>query len=433
MRANSEEANAPGPDPTTQRVIKFGGTSVTGGDRIDTIVEVVRDRLPSCRPVLVVSAFAQVTTLLERAAFSARDGEVSDAVTRLRGIHQDAVRDMTASSQEIGPIVDELLRDCEDRIRRIASESACSAQTLDEVLSYGERLSSVIITEGLVRRGIDAVRVDAADIVVTDANHGDARADLDATRFRVIGALPAFPVVPVVTGFLGATESGVRTTLGREGSDYSAAVLAWAIEAETVEIWTDVDGVMTADPRIVSDARPLRYLSYAELFELSSWGAKVVHPKTVRPLQERSIALSIRNTTAPSDPGTRVGLEEPTRGRSVPLGVAHLDVDALRSPGRGEPSTERTRHELSGLLGELDRINHPTAIVSVVGPLDGAGTPTLAALAEAVRREGIVVHGVSESPSGLAVSVAVDADQSDATVRVLHEAVFAPVPETSHA
>jgi len=433
MTANRGEVNGPGPDPTIRSVIKFGGTSVTGGDRIDTIVDVVRSRVRSSRPILVVSAFAQVTTLLEQAAFSARDGEVSDAVGRLRGIHEAAVRDMTGSSEEIGAVVDELLRDCEERIARIASEAACSARMLDDVLSYGERLSSVIIAAGLVQRGIDAVRVDAADVIVTDANHGDARADLDATRDRVIAALPTFPVVPVVTGFLGATESGVRTTLGREGSDYSAAVIAWAVEADSVEIWTDVDGVMTADPRIVSDARPLRYLSYAELFELSSWGAKVVHPKTVRPLEERSITLSIRNTTAPSDPGTRVGREEPTRGRSIPLGVAHLDVDALRTPGRGEPSTELTRHELSGLLEQLDRIDHPTAIVSVVGLPDGAGAPTASALAEHARREGIDVHGISESPSGHVVSIAVDVRASDATVRVLHEAVFVPVQDALHA
>jgi aspartate kinase len=428
MAPERQAPDVAGRRPDAVRVIKFGGTSVTGGDRIDTIGAVVRDRLSSCRPIVVVSAFANVTTLLERAAYAARDGEDPEAFDRLRTIHEQAARDMAASAIEVQATVATLLEECESHLVQIASSGVCSPRTLDEVLSYGERLSSAIITASLVDRGIDAVRVDAADVVVTDANYGDARADLSATRGRVGQALPDFPSVPIVTGFLGATMEGVRTTLGREGSDYSAAVLAWATGAREVEIWTDVDGVMTADPRVVTGARPLRHLSYTELFELSSWGAKVVHPKTVRPLEERSIDLFIRNTTSPTDPGTRVGPVGRDERKGGPLGVTHLDVDALLAPGRGEPSAAESRRELTGLLEELRRIEGPTSAVTVVGSLEAAGVPDGATLVEIVRSEGIAVHGISASPSGRAVSIGVSAHDADAAVRALHRALFSFVP-----
>ena len=289
------------------RVIKFGGTSVTRGDRIDTIAAVVSDRFRTSRPVVVVSAFAQVTTLLERAALAARSGEHGEVFGQIRAIHDAAVRSMTDSASTVSATVGHLLTECAHLLDRIASVGECSPETLDEILAFGERLSSTIITYGLVGRGVAACAIDAADLMVTDANCSDARADLEATRRRLHAVLPAQPAVPIVTGFIGATPAGVRTTLGREGSDYSAAVLAWGLRAEAVEIWTDVDGIMTADPRVVTDARPLRHLTYDELLELTSWGAKVIHPKTVRPLRDLGIVLTVRNTLAPEDPGTRVG------------------------------------------------------------------------------------------------------------------------------
>jgi aspartate kinase len=413
---------------SSARVIKFGGTSVTGADRVDTIADVVRDRVAACRPILVVSAFAEVTAILERAAIAARDGDWSQDFTRLTGIHADAVQGMTDPDPTIQSTVEALLRECERLLSGIATERTCSPERLDDVLSFGERLSSMIVTAGLVQRGIPAVRVDAADVIVTDVNHGDARADLEATRLRIGDTLPGSPAVPVVTGFIGATPAGVRTTLGREGSDYTAAVLAWCLRAEGVEIWTDVDGVMTADPQVVADARSLRHMSYDELFELASWGAKVVHPKTVRPLRELDITLTIRNTISPSDPGTRVGPAGPNVTRPDPLGVTRLDVQALIAPGHGEPSTEESRHELEGLLRELDEIDDDASVVTVVGRRDSGVGHDATFIADLVRAEGIVVYGVAEAASGRAVSLGVGRGDADFAVRTIHHALLSRVP-----
>ncbi len=416
------------------RVIKFGGTSVTGGDRIDTIAGVVRDRVSSCRPILVVSAFAQVTSILERAAIAAPNGEWSEDFTRLTGIHADAVLGMTDSDPTIQSMLEALLRECERLLSGIASERTCSPERLDDVLSFGERLSSEIITAGLIHRGIPAVPVDAADMIVTDVNHGDARVDLEATRLRIGDTLAETRAVPVVSGFIGATPVGVRTTLGREGSDYTAAVLAWCLRAKGVEIWTDVDGVMTADPRVVADARSLRHLSYDELFELSSWGAKVVHPKTVRPLRELDIPLTIRNTISPSDPGTRVGPAGPNAERPNPLGVTRLDVEALLAPGHGDPSTKESRHELEGLLRELDGIDQEASVVTVVGRRDSGAGHDMTCITELVRAEGITVYGVAEAPSGRTVSLGVGRGNADSAVRTIHQALFSSVQsDTLHA
>jgi len=343
MDVDGDEARKVNGDPTRPRVIKFGGTSVTGGDRIDTIAEVITDRLTTSQPVVVVSAFANVTTLLERAALAALDGTHERVLSQLRAIHEAAVRSMTNGAPDLGARVDDLLTGCRHRLDSVASAGACSPETLDEVLAFGERLSSSIITGGLVSRGLAVRALDAAGLVVTDANFGDARADLEATRRRLDLLCPATsgaartPPVPIVTGYIGATPDGARTTLGREGSDYSAAVLAWGLRAEAVEIWTDVDGIMTADPRVVADARPLRDLTYAELLELTSWGAKVVHPKTVRPLRELGIGLTIRNTLSPSDPGTHIGPTGRRPERHGVFGVTRIDSDELVAMSR-EPA-----------------------------------------------------------------------------------------------
>ena len=410
------------------RVVKFGGSSVTGVDRIDTIAAVTRDRLGRCRPVLVVSAFAKVTATLERMALAAARGdETTVELDRLFALHRQAVRDMAEADPEVLGRVDRLLADCARLISEIAAARACSPPDLDHVLSFGERLSSQIVTAALVRRGIPAECVDAAHVVVTDANHGNARADFGATRRRVVSRVAGRPGVPVVTGFLGATEAGVRTTLGREGSDYTGAVLASCLTAEGLEIWTDVDGIMTADPRIVPDAHPLRHLSYDELFDLTSWGAKVVHPKTVEPLREQRIPLTIRNTGAPSDAGTTIGPSD-AGGRSGPLGVTCVDLAALRAPGHGTPSTAETRRRLEGLLGALDAHDTDASIVTVVGRRASPLELDARAVAEALAEHEIGAIAVAEPVPGRIVSVAVRRRDADAALRAAHRAAFARIP-----
>jgi aspartate kinase len=405
------------------RVIKFGGTSVTGGDRIDTIAAVVRRTLDTHRPIVVVSAFAKVTTLLEQAASSAVLGTHSETYDVLRAVHADAVASMTESSAELRASVDELLRECLAHLEAIAEEQKCSPQRLDEILAFGERLSSMIISVGLTERGIATHTVDAGDLIVTDAHHGDARADLKATRDRLQVMATRWIDVPIVTGFLGATPSGVRTTLGREGSDYSASIVAWALQADDVEIWTDVDGVMTADPRVVSDAHPLRHLTYDELFELASWGAKVVHPKTVRPLRELAIPLTIRNTLSPGDQGTRVGPNEDEGERRGRLGVVQLTSNTI-------DATDDGGHHLlpEEMTAVLDQMPSPYSVVTAVGDLHDPGAPgTLDGLCERMTEVGVTVHEVIEGSSKRSISYVVALSDGDAVVRMVHDALFPSV------
>jgi len=357
------------------RVLKFGGTSVTGAARLDGIARIVRFRLQECRPVLVVSAFAGVTELLRRAAVLAAARGASEgtqgadaftqdadaAMREIETIHREALAGMTEGYTEVSEAVEELLSEADRLIRGIGLLGECSARTLDQVLSLGERLSSRIVAAGLTERGLQAHPVDALDIIVTDEQHGEAEVNFEQTETRAARLLADEFSVPVVTGFIGGTVSGERATLGQGGSDYSAAVLGWALRAEEVEIWTDVSGVMTADPRTVSDARPLRALGYNELLELSHWGARVVHPKTVRPLRERGIPLSIRNTLSPDDPGTRVTHRAllPTSG---PVrGIASIDrVVLLQLNGFGRGSSSVSVR----FLQALDEANCPVLLLS---------------------------------------------------------------------
>jgi aspartate kinase len=402
------------------RVIKFGGTSVTGGDRIDTIAAVVRRTLETHRPIVVVSAFAKVTILLEQAASAAVRGTHAEAYGVVRGVHADAIRSMTESSAELRASVDELLGECLAHLDLIAEEHTCSPRTLDEILAFGERLSSMIISAALIERGIATHTVDAGDLIITDGHHGDARADLEATRDRLQVMAPRWIDVPIVTGFLGATPSGVRTTLGREGSDYSAAILAWGVHADDVEIWTDVDGVMTSDPRLVSDAHPLRHLTYDELFELSSWGAKVVHPKTVRPLRELGIPLTIRNTLSPSDQGTRVGPSEGEGDQPAQLGVVQLTSDTLDATDNGG------RHLLpEDMIALLDEVPTPYSVVTAIGDLHAPGARgRLNGLSESMKGLGVTVHAVLVGSSNRSISYVVDLSAGDAVVRIVHDTLF---------
>lgn len=319
--------------PTTEplegprwRLLKFGGTSVSGAARLDVIARVIAERLETSLPCVVVSAMADVTTLLGRAAVAAAaSGDSDELFTELREMHEREIGPMSGGSPEVRDSVEALIGELGRLLRGIALVGECSPRTMDQVLSIGERLSATLIAGGLAARGVPARAVDAASIVVTDTHHEEAEVDFEATEAGVTRTLVWDGVVPVVTGFLGATPSGDRTTLGRGGSDYSAAVLGWALDAEAVEVWTDVSGVMSADPRTVPEARRIRGLGFAELLELSHWGARVIHPKAVRPVRDRGIPLYIRNTLAPDDPGTRVGPGTEAIGEGPVRGIASID------------------------------------------------------------------------------------------------------------
>jgi aspartate kinase len=284
-------------------VMKFGGTSVEDAAAIDRSCHIVGERL-SRRPFVVVSALAGATNgLLEAGSFAAR-GELGKAMTiadRLEYRHA-----------ELLPSTAEHFVRLRELLKALGAIGEFSPRTQDLVASYGEALSSLIFVDRMKKLGFDAVHVDARQSLVTDERFGKASPIMDVTTSRLEEAsrihLNAGRVV-VMGGYIASTLSGTTTTLGRGGSDYSAAIVGAALNAEEIQIWTDVDGMMTADPRIVTDAWKVKDISFDEASELAYFGAKVLHPLTVLPAVEKKIPVYILNSKKPKGTGTRITLE----------------------------------------------------------------------------------------------------------------------------
>jgi bifunctional aspartokinase / homoserine dehydrogenase 1 len=297
-------------------IIKFGGTSVGTADAIQQAASIAATlRRQDHHIIVVTSAMSGVTDMLLGAARAAIRGErlpVRDIGETLRSKHHAAVTELLSSADErqvVLDAVDQRLAELELLCDAFCVLGEASPRALDAVTSLGERMSVHLLAGALRAQGAPAVPIDAAEIIRTDHAFQAAAPDMIETRRLandMLGPLLADTIVPVVTGFIGATPEGIVTTLGRGGSDYSAAVLGAALDCDEVWIYTDVDGVMTADPRVVAEVRTLETLSYREMSELAYFGAKVLHPKTVLPALERGIPIRIRNTFKPEHPGTMV-------------------------------------------------------------------------------------------------------------------------------
>jgi aspartokinase/homoserine dehydrogenase 1 len=302
-------------------VMKFGGTSVGSPDALRGMAEIVRNnRKAWARAVVVVSAMGGVTDLLLNGTAAAIRGDV-DAVKQMVDAvaqkHSEAIREGGLDS-ETEKAITAATRELENLYHAVTVLREASPRAMDAIASLGERMSIHIVAGYLMRAGVPALPLEASTFLLTDSNFQNASPIMLEIPER---ARPVFePIfkrreVPVVTGFIGATSQGVITTLGRGGSDYSAAIVGVAIQADEVWIYTDVDGVMTADPRVAPEARSLPSLSYREISEMAYYGAKVVHPKTIRPCVERQIPLWIKNTFHPDHPGTVILANgQPTSG-----------------------------------------------------------------------------------------------------------------------
>lgn len=326
------------------RVLKFGGTSVGDAACIERVVEIVRAARRESDVIVVVSAMSGVTNKLMQAAQEAEKGNdagVAVILRQLRTQHDAALHALIQSQEErsrlalrMNQLFEEGDRFCQGTI--LLGESTPRAR--DAISSLGERLSVSLVAATLQERGVASEAIEATELVVTDSSHGAADPWLDLTRERCVERLLPLVrqgVIPVVTGFIGATADGVLTTLGRGGSDYSATILGAAVGANEVIIWTDVDGLLTADPRLVPDACTIAEISYREAAELAFFGAKVLHPKTLRPLVQHGIPLWIRNTFAPQKPGTRITPAGATDGCGVTALTAVGDAAMITVGGPG--------------------------------------------------------------------------------------------------
>jgi aspartate kinase len=297
------------------RVMKFGGTSVGDATRIRKVVEIVREEARASDVVVVVSAMSGVTNRLIEAATQSEAGnrDAAEAIFKeLRDRHNDVVNTLISSIPTRSRINREL-REIREEGERLCQGTAflreLTPRAHDSISSLGERLSARLLAAALVECGVSSEAIDATELVVTDNCHGSADPLMGPTRERCASRLRPLlqrEVIPVVTGFIGATQEGALTTLGRGGSDYSATILGAALDADEVIIWTDVDGLMTADPRLVHGVTTISEISYREAAELAHFGAKVLHPKTLRAVTQCGIPLWIRTTFAPERLGTRV-------------------------------------------------------------------------------------------------------------------------------
>ena len=323
-------------------VMKFGGTSMGSVDGMRTAAALVHSS-KSSHPIVVLSAMGGVTDMLldagERAISGAED-EVADILSAIRSRHDTAISDLIpdegrAAALKVGlePIWEEMQK----VLTGVLLLRELSTRSRDLIGSFGERLIVPILAEHLSQNGDLAEPIDARSFIVTKEEADFALVDFPETRKRCrkLKEIVEDGRVPILTGFICATPEGVTTTLGRGGSDYSASIVGHCVEADEIQIWTDVDGVMTADPRMVPSARALRQISYKEAAEMSYFGAKVLHPKTIMPAADLNIAIHIKNTFNPRAAGTLITSESPKIHQGVKTVTSITGVSLVSIEGRG--------------------------------------------------------------------------------------------------
>ncbi|HVA96535.1 MAG TPA: aspartate kinase [Candidatus Acidoferrales bacterium] len=284
-------------------VMKFGGTSVSTGKNIRTIGEITR-REKESTPVIVVSALSGMTDLLLTVL---KERDRVQVFEQIKEKHSRLAKDVWGGEypKEIDMYSDQCLRE----INQLLQTKQNVKEKSDAIVSYGERMSSFLITQALTSFGITSQQVIATDLIVTNDNFGLAEFLPKPTKKNIQkNLLPLLQngIVPVVTGYIGSTVDKKITTLGRGGSDYSATIIGYSLNVEEVQIWTDVDGILTTDPRVINDSYLIEKVSYREAAELATFGAKVLHPRTIRPAQQADIPVRVLNTTHPNNKGTLI-------------------------------------------------------------------------------------------------------------------------------
>jgi aspartate kinase len=464
----SKRAHAP------LHVMKFGGTSVGDAAAIRKVAEIVGDARDS-RLVVVVSAMAGVTNkLIEAAKLAAADNRtaVQAIFDELRERHRVALGgliDSVAVRRRVDQDIECVLQEGERLCEGAARSRALTPPAHDAISSLGERMSAPLVAAALAQCGVATEAIEATKLIQTDACHGSANPHLEATSQRCqeqLDPLLRAGIVPVVTGFIAATADGVLTTLGRGGSDYSATILAAALGADAATIWTDVDGMMTADPQFVPDAATIVKISYREAAELAQFGAKVLHPKTLAPVTMCGIPLWVRNTFAPHRGGTRIvavansiegevkgvaaladAVLVPLRGAeitSVPhvLGrvysaaanagahvlviaqsPAHNGVSLAVAASVAEQAVDSLRREFAEDLAkkrlEQIHLDHAIAIVTAVGNNLRSSNPA-GRICAALGREGVNIIAIARGPSGGNVSAIVEKQDMRAALEAVH-------------
>jgi aspartate kinase len=456
-------------------VMKFGGTSVGSAERMRVAARIAAGERKNRPVAVVVSAMSKVTDLLLGTMRHAEAGDragIVDNLAALRSRHEEACRELLPEAQQAGVLasVHKIVGEFERIVNGMAMLGERPPRSVDEAVAVGERLSALLLSEHLKAEGTPAAAVNARDVVVTDAVFGNASPLMEPTRVKARAKLLPLlrqGTLPVITGFNGATADGRPTTLGRGGSDFSASILSAALDASELWIWTDVDGIMSADPRLVPDAEVLAEVTYAEAAELAYAGAKVLHPRTLAPLAEKKIPVWSKNSFALEKPGTKIvpaisaanGARAVTSMAGVALvslepaspelsgvqvmaraldAVARANVEVLLFSSSSyrqnfcflvrEEELERSVEALESALAlELaHHYVHPIHVDRDVGLLAAVGEgmqgkPGLAGrIFTAISRERVNIIAIAQGSSELTIAVVVRRDGLERAVRAVH-------------
>ena len=435
-------------------VMKFGGSSVATSERIRNVVEIVKGRLPR-KPVLVVSAFRGVTDELFKLGEEAVKGQ-APSVDKIRQRHEDTAKEM---GLEPGLLKNELA-ELEVLLKGISLVKELTPRTLDYVVSFGERFSTRIIAAFFNKAGVPAEQHDAFDIgLLTNDEFGGAQPlpEADAEIKRHISKMTK---LPIITGYVGKTKNGDITTLGRNGSDYSATIIGAAIDAQEIEIWSDVDGIMTADPRLAPTAKAIDSLTFAEASELAYYGGKVLHPATITPAVRKRIPVRCLNTFKPDHPGTPI-MAEAKSAQKGPKSIAHnlhnliltistprmlqghgflakifdifarhkISIDMVSTSEISVSVTLDSNRNLEAAVADLKAFADVTvekdkAIICVVG--EGLGsTPGIAAdTFQALKEAGVNVLMISQGASKISIGFVIDDADCPKAVQALHRKFY---------
>lgn len=320
------------------RVLKFGGTSVGSVENIEKTIAIVANQAAQSPVAVVVSALGGVTDLLLKAGALAAKKEESykDIFKEISQKHISFTDTLTGGNQEALKAITLQMSHLEDLLKGIYLINELSSKTLDKLAAYGELTSSYIIAAAFEHKSIDASLKDSRELIITDANHTKAGVLYEITNQNITTYFAEKKAkITVLGGFIARTEAGDTSTLGRGGSDFTAAIIAAALDVEQLEIWTDVSGMFSANPKLVKQAKPIQEISYHEAMELSHFGAKVLYPPTIVPVLSKNIPIYIKNTMAPEEPGTRIGNQDTAHPNPI-KGISHIsDVALLTLEGAG--------------------------------------------------------------------------------------------------
>jgi aspartate kinase len=446
-------------------VMKFGGSSVESGVAIERVARIVKTQAVR-QPVVVVSAMGKTTQQLLTAGTEAASGQKEQALARVRDIremHERETRDVIApeARRAAACMLDSHFQELAELLDSLALLRELTPRSVDAISSYGERLSSQLLTLAFQNNGMEAIHVDARSVIVTDERHTNAMPLFEQTYGRlrdVVDPLVRQHKIAVMGGFIGSSEEGITTTLGRGGSDFTAAIVGAGLGAEEIQIWTDVDGVMTCDPKLVPGAHHVKFISFAEAAELAYFGAKVLHPATLLPAIDKNISILVLNSRRPEMPGTRIAAESVPcanlikaisckRGihvvniRSTRMLMAHgflnrifevfnreeTAVDMLASSEVSVSLTIDNPARLAAICDGLRQfaevsVEHDQAIVCIVGD-NIRHTPGVAARAFGAL-EGVNIRMISQGASRVNLGFVVAGDDLEKSVTLLHEEFF---------